>query len=166
MRASLAVVVVAACSSSPGAVADAPSADAPSTGCDPGSGFTPVTVTGTSPVGPLDIFHYATAHFVSGDCSDQYLIAFTPHAANAACYGDPTLEFSIGPPFEQTGPHPALVFIDSVHSAETFDVTFDATVLDPPSATPPHLVGRFTTTDPAWAFDIAIDLTSQLGNCL
>jgi hypothetical protein len=50
----------------------------------------------------------------------------------------------------------------------TDNVTFEATQLDPPDATPPRIVGHFVShDDPAWSFDIAVDLISQFqSDCL
>jgi hypothetical protein len=140
------------------------SADAPP--CSSTTVFTPVTVTGTSPGGSLDGFHYAFAGFVTGFCPTSYLINVTPDQVTPFCALVPWLQLAVYAPFNRTGTHRASASLPNT-SQQTDNVSFEATELDPADATPPHIVGHFVSHDPAWAFDIAIDLTSQSStNCI
>jgi hypothetical protein len=121
--------------------------------------FTPVTVTGTSPHGPLDAFHYAYAGFISGDCPDAYLIDLTPTEQEPVC-STAWLELAIYPPFA-AGSNQASAALPIYSDGMTQNVTFEATQLDTPDAMPARIVGHFVSHDPAWSFDIPVDLTSQ-----
>jgi hypothetical protein len=156
-----AVLAVTACSSSPAAVADAAPA------CDPDTVFTPVTITGMSPDGSLDIFHYATAAHVDGFCPDEYLISITPRQASFVCYGDPVFMLTISPPFGVGGPHAATASINDGHISSTNNVTFEPTQLDSPTTPLPRIFGRFVSDDPPWSFDITLGLISRFNStCL
>jgi hypothetical protein len=72
------------------------------------------------------------------------------------------LSGAVYPPFGVAGDHTASVRICNVSDVYTDQVTFTATQLDPPSAAPPRIVGHFVSNEPAWSFDILIDLASQL----
>jgi hypothetical protein len=165
MRAVVLVVVavvpaVTACSSS-SVVADAAPAR------DPGTGYTPVTITGTSPQGPLDIFHYARAGYVDGFCPEGYLITITPRPASVICYdcyNDPRFMLGVSPPFGVGGPHAAFASVDDGHINFTENVTFEPTQLDVPTAPSPRITGRFVSNDPLWSFDITVDLVSQFSD--
>jgi hypothetical protein len=155
------VLAVPACSSSPAAVADAASA------CGPDTVFTPVTITGTSSQGSLDIFHYATAGHVDGFCPDEYLISITPRPASFPCYGDPVFVLTISPPYGVGGPHAATASINDGHISSAKNVTFEPTQLDSPTAPLPRITGRFVSNDPPWSFDITLDLVSRYSStCL
>jgi hypothetical protein len=134
--------------------------DATADECSSTTVFTPVTVTGSSPGASLDVFRYASAGFVDGFCPDAYLIDFTTDQVTPICGRLPWLQLAIYAPFNRTGTHRASASLENP-SQQTDHVTFEATELDPPDATPPHIVGHFVSHDPAWSFDIAVDLTSQ-----
>jgi hypothetical protein len=122
MRTVAFVLLLTACSSKSTELADAfVPVDA---ACDPGTVFTPISVTGTSPVGSLDIFHYATAGCATGFCPDAYVIQLTPSQADFTCYGDPHLLLSIYPPFHPSGTHMAYAYIENMHDTMTQQVTF------------------------------------------
>jgi hypothetical protein len=127
-----ALVVVAACSSKPAEVPDA-AVDADSCASTT-LVFTPVTVTGTSPHGPLDAFHYAYAGFISGDCPDAYLIDLTPTEQEPVC-STAWLELAIYPPFA-AGSNQASAALPIYSDGMTQNVTFEATRLDTPDAMP------------------------------
>jgi len=128
--------------------------------------FTPATVTGTSPGGSLDGFRYAYAGFVTGFCPSSYLVNFTPDQVGPDCALVPWLQLAIDTKATGAGTHGASASLPNL-SLFTDQVTFEATTLDPPNATTPHIVGRFVSHDPAWTFDIAVDVTSQFStNCL
>jgi len=58
----------------------------------------------------------------------------------------------------------AYAYIENMNDTMTQQVTFEATQLDDPSVASPRIVGHFVSSDPAWSFDIAIDLTSQFND--
>jgi hypothetical protein len=122
--------------------------------------FTPLTVAGTSPRGSLDVFHYAYAGFVTGFCPDAYEINLMPTATQPVC-STAWLQLAIYAPFTANGANVASASWPVWSDAMTNNVTFEATQLDAPDAMPAHIVGRFVSHDPAWSFDIAVDLTSQ-----
>ena len=152
------LALFAGCSNRPGEVVDA-APDVAS--CPSSSVFTPITVTGMSPGGSLDVFHYAHAGFVTGFCQDAYLINFTATEIEPPCAPAPWLQLAIFAPFTTTGTNRASATLPALDQARTDNVTFEATELDPPDAMPPHIVGHFVSHDVAWSFDIAVDLTSQ-----
>jgi hypothetical protein len=152
-----ALVVVAACSSKP---AEVPDAAVDADNCATTLSFTPVTVTGTSPRGALDIFHYAYAGYISGDCPEAYLINFTPTPTDPVC-STAQLQLAIYPPFTANGSNMASASWPIWSDAMTQNVTFEATQLDLPDAMAPRIQGHFVSHDPAWSFDIPVDLTSQ-----
>jgi len=131
------------------------------TSCPSTTEFTPVTVTGVSPGGSLDVFHYAYAGFVTGSCPDAYVINFTPTELEPSCTPAPWLQLTIFAPFTTTGTNQARASVTALHEETTDNVTFEATVIDPPDARPPHIVGHFVSHDAAWSFDISVDLTSR-----
>jgi hypothetical protein len=139
---------------------DAEAAAPDASSCPANAMFTPVTVTGTSPSGSLDVFHYAYAGYATGFCAEQYLIHVAAAQADPSCADAPGLLLAIFAPFTTTGTNRASASLPDVNE-RTERVTFEATKLDLPDATPPHIAGRFVSQDPAWSFDIAIDLTSQ-----
>jgi hypothetical protein len=155
--------VVPACSGAHGETADA----APDVvNCPSTTVFTPVAVSGTSPQGSLDVFHFASAGFVTGFCPDAYLITFTPAQLDPSCVTAPWLQLSIPAPFSTTGPNAAGAILPNTNDG-TSNVTFEATELDQPDAMVPRIAGHFVSHDPAWSFDIAVDLTSQsFDDCL
>lgn len=164
------LIVLSACSPRAAAVADAAPDVAPDVDyCASPYVFTPVTVTGTSPRGSLDIFHYAVAGY--GGCPDggmdySYVVEFTPVELDPNC-ASTALWLWILHPYSTTGTNGALADLSPSPDALTDMVTFEATQLDPPDATPPHIVGHFVSHDPAWSFDIAVDLISQYeSHCL
>lgn len=157
MRRLWVVVVLAACSSKP---AEVPDAAVDADNCPTTLTFTPVTITGTSPRGSLDQFHYAYAGFVSGFCPDAYLINFTPTEREPVC-STAWLQLSINAPFTATGSNMASASWPIWSDAMTSNVTFEATQLDMPDAMAPRIMGHFVSHDPAWSFDIAVDMTSQ-----
>jgi hypothetical protein len=159
--------VLSACSSPAPAVADAAVDVAVDTDpCASPYVFTPVTVTGTTPRGSLDIFHYAYAgHTICGPEAggDAYGVEFSPNQREPDCSSE-ILELWIFAPYSTTGTSAAAAFITVEPSAVTDgtdQVTFEATQLDPPDATPPHIIGHFVSHNPVWSFDIAVDLISQ-----
>jgi hypothetical protein len=155
--------LVAACSSSGHKTPPGPDAYV----CQTATMFTPVTVSGTSPGGSLDVFHYAAAGFVTGSCPDAYLINFTPTPADPTCAPAPWLQLAIYAPFTAMGSNVASATLPDMSTAMTSNVSFEATQLDPADATRPHIVGHFVSHDPAWSFDIAVDLISEFSDdCL
>lgn len=125
--------------------------------------YTPVTLTGTSPTGSLDGFHYAFAAFTS--CGPAYEIDFTPTATGPQGL-EPSLRLWIMWPFTATGTNRAMA-LHAYPEAMTDMVTFEATQLDGLEAAPPHIIGHFVSHDPGWTFDISVDLTSQcISSCI
>jgi hypothetical protein len=156
------VVLVAACGSTkPVEFADAAS---DSVYCPSMTVFTPVTVSGRSPQGSLDEFHYASAGFVTGFCPNAYVIDFTPQQLDPTCTVAPWFQLEVLAPFMSTGTNRAAATLSAERNSYTQQVTFEATQLDTPDAMPPHIVGHFVSYDPAWSFDIAVDITSQFSD--
>jgi len=167
-------MVLAACSSSPGASPDAANhvtidAAIDADRCASAYALAPVTLTGTSPRGSLDSFHYAVAGYVScpdSGAEDGYTVAFVPSKTALDC-ADTTLVLSIFAPSSMAGTHAAKAVLSPPPSVLTDMVTFEATQLDPPSGMPSHIVGHFVSHDPAWSFDLPVDLTTQFSSsCL
>jgi len=158
----VACVLTASCSRPANTIFDA----APDGPCASTPTFVPVTIAGTSPLGPFDDeFHFAFAGFVKQGSSpgglDLYIVNFWPTADTC---NEPSayLDLSIIAPFAATGTSSAVAGLaNGATGASTDAVSFEASQLDPPDATPPHIVGHFVSHDPAWSFDIAVDLTSQ-----
>jgi hypothetical protein len=154
-------LLMAACSSKP---AETPDATVDALDCTPQFTYTPVTVTGTSPHGSLDTFHYASAGYADGFCQPSYIVDFTPDGLDPLCTGKPDLQLSVLAPFSASGTNSAWVMLYDPRQSFTMNATFEATQLDEPSSTPAHITGHFVSHDPAWSFDIAVDLTSQYTN--
>lgn len=160
-------IVLFACSSPAPAAADAALDADP---CASPYVFTPVTVTGSTPRGSLDSFRYAFAghsHCPPGGLlNDGYAVEFSPNERDPNCASQ-ILELWIYAPYSTTGTNAGAAVITVEPSALTDwtdKVTFEATQLDPPDATPPHIVGHFVSHDASWTFDIAVDLISQFDN--
>lgn len=159
MRAALVLAGLAACSPSERAALP-PEPDAPP--CETSAQFTPVRLTGSSPGGTLDDFRFAYATFVGGFCPASYRIHFSPTAEDPTCAAvQPVMDVFIHDPDIGSGSHSAYAFYVGARTWETAAVTFEATVLDPPEAASPRIVGRLVSHDSSWTFDLAIDLTSQ-----
>ena len=167
-------LLVTACSSHTAAVVDADRDATPNVDpCAAPYPLTPVTVSGTSPRGSLDIYHYAAAWHL--DCPDAgvvdaYLVGFVPSELGPSC-ASTALTLFVFPPYSTTGTHRAQATETVEPSAvtdATDNVTFEATQLDPPDAMPPHIRGRFVSHgDPAWSIDVAVDLISAAqASCL
>jgi hypothetical protein len=168
------VTVLAACSPTTGASPDAAPDVVPDVAIDAdrcASPYTlaPVALTGTSPRGSLDSFHYAVAGYTTcpdSGMEDGYMVAFIPSKIALDC-APTTLSLWIFTPSSTAGTHAARAILSPPPSVLTDMVTFEATQLDPPGATPSHIVGRFVSRDPAWAFDLPVDLTTQFSaSCL
>lgn len=154
----VAFVLTAACTRPADTAVDAAPEDA---SCYSSYTFTPVSVTGTSPLGPLDMFHVAFAVLMTGPCmnGDYYLIDFAQTPMDYGC-SPFSLQMTISPPLAATGTSSASAIVGNGPAGATTDaVSFEASGLDPPDATPPHIVGRFVSHDPAWSFDFAVDFT-------
>lgn len=156
------LALLAACSSTshPSRPDAAAPSDAP---CPPDDTvYSPITVSGTSPFGSLDdTYHYAVAGHLSGFCIDSYRIDVTPTRQSPTCNQDPWLELVILTPQDAANPYGAAANLVRDADGNTTMVEFQATQLDPPDAQSPRIAGHFISTDPAWTFDIAVDLTSQ-----
>ena len=156
----VACVLTASCSRPADVTFDA----APDAPCASTPTFVPVTIAGSSPLGPLDdLFHFAFAGYIGacGGSPDFYNVNVWP-TADTCNSPSRYLTLSIIAPFAATGASSAAAVLDEDPTGAMTDmVTFEATQLDPPDATPPHIVGHFVSHDPAWSFDIAVDLTSQ-----
>jgi hypothetical protein len=156
MRLACVMVLVAACGSNEHAAADA-AADAPA--CDSIGTYEPIAITGTSPNGSLDSFRFVRAGHTSGDCPDAYVIVLGTDA-DPDCSGSPTLIFTVLAPFDGTSLQTQVTQSSPIYST-TNQVTFEVTQLDAPTEPTPRIIGHLVSHDPAWVFDIAVDLTSQ-----
>jgi hypothetical protein len=162
------VLLLAACgSSTEPAASDAPlPMDAPDTHCDLFGEFLPIVITGTSPAGPLDPFRFVRASHSEGGCSDAYGIALITAPPEDGCLFGPTLSFMISAPYDQ----PSIQTITTLSTTDyysTNQVWFEVTQLDPPTVPMGRIQGHFVSHDPAWTFDIAVDLISQYNtSCL
>ena len=158
------VTAAAACSTTRPAAPEAPDAGVDGWQCTSRLTYTPVTITGTSPLGSLDVFHYAAAGYFDGFCPPAYEIYFTTDGIDQICTTGPDMRLGVKGPFTSPGSNAAEAAIHNLHEATTDHVTFEATQLDQPDAMPPHIIGHFVSHDPGWSFDISVDLTSQFSN--
>lgn len=149
------LVLIAACS--PGAraqpdaavVADASPDAAPY--CDKVD-LAPIAVSGTTPGGTLDGFHFASARFSSNCYPDGWAIILwyddAPDCSRTVTLRIPFQNGGVTSP----GSNPAEAIVDGNY---TNNVTFEATTLDADAL---HIAGRFVSHDPAWTFDVPVDM--------
>jgi hypothetical protein len=154
------VAVAAACSNEHAQAPDAAVLDA-AADCTALAASTPLTVAGSSPQGSLDGFHYASAVYIAGTCPAAYVITVTQDGLDPACTREPSLVLTIFAPFTAPGSDRAEASVFAPQQVATDQVTFEATQLDPPDAATSHITGHFVSHDPAWSFDISVDLASQ-----
>jgi hypothetical protein len=154
-------LLVAACSSKP---AELPDAAVDAYDCAPPAPPTQVRVTGASPLGALDTYRYANVGYASGFCPESYVIDITPDGVGPQC-ATRELQLAVLQPFASTGSNAvAVTQYGDQRTASTMNVTFEATQLDQPDASPAHIIGHFVSHDLAWSLDLAVDLTSQYSN--
>jgi len=124
--------------------------------------FDPITATGYTPAGSLDVFHYAQAYYL---CR-SYGVILTQTMACSTCTADRWSSFKFAFPFDATGPGSGSfqATVSDYASTTSLDYTeqasFEATVVDPPLGDSPHLVGRFVANGAGWSIDLPIDLHS------
>lgn len=117
--------------------------------------LTPIAITGTSPVGSLDKYKFAMVGYVTGFCQPSYVINLRPDDLGTCDpWGQLYIPYGFGP-----GSHPASI---QDGGDTTSNVTFEATALDEPMAGSAHVTGHFVSHDPAWSFDIAVDLIDSV----
>lgn len=153
------LVLVAACSSSPRAESPPDAAPDADVYCDKADAV-PIALTGTTtPGGTLDDLHFATARHGSL-CGDGKWDVYLWADAGAACPQGAMLTM-IDNGGSVPGSFPAEALL--ADAEQTTMVTFEATALDRtlPNA---HLTGRFVSHDPAWTFDIAVDMDTDFDN--
>jgi hypothetical protein len=165
--------VLSACSTRTAAVVDAAPDVAPD--ADPCASpyvLTPIAVAGTSPRGPFDIFHYVAAGHVNcpdAGIIDAYGVYFFESEIEPNCASSALTLWIMAPYSTGTNDGRAVITVQPGALTDWTDkVTFEATQLDPPDATSPHIVGHFVSQpDPVWSFDVAVDLISQVqASCL
>jgi hypothetical protein len=153
------VAAAAACSKTPAEMPADAAVDA--IDCTAEAPSMPATISGSSPRGSLDIFHYVSVGHVDGFCTESYVLDFTTDGLAPSCTGGPTLYLYVLAPFQASGSNAGSATLVDGNPTSTDKVAFEATQLDPPDATTPHIIGHFVSNDPAWSFDIPVDLTSQ-----
>lgn len=133
--------------------------DAPDIYCDVAE-YLPISITGTSPDGPLDRFRFVRAGHTDGGCSDVYVLDLRTAPPDASCSVGPSLSFDIVAPYDAPSIQ-TIATLSTTSYYSTNQVWFDVTQLDPPTVPMGRIAGHLVSHDPAWTFDIAIDLISQ-----
>lgn len=155
------LVLIAACSPGPRDVAapDATPVDAVATGCVM-TGLTPVSITGSSPAGLIDRYHFAYATAGFSDCADEIDVHFVVDDQGTCL---PQLDLGVGSPFMSPGSQAAWAYLSGSESAGAPSVTFDATRLvgAENGQSSPYIAGRFHASAAGWAFDIDVDMPAQ-----
>jgi len=176
MRALLLVTLgIAACHSAarPDDLVDQPAIDAaPDAPCGDGYVRYPITATGSTPAGALDDYHYAEASF---DCH-WYTVVLSHTRAGSSCSSDRWMYIQIHYPTDGTQPPSGSFPTDaseltspiSDDSIDSAQISFEASVIDPPSLTDEmHLDGHLVANASGWLFDLPIDLYASpgIGSC-
>jgi hypothetical protein len=135
--------------------------------------YTPIAVSGTTPSGPLEMFHYLAALRYAGSCLERYEIVLTPTMGGAYCQTD-VLHLFIEGPFETTsvgdGTFAGSAYFDGSYdrhraSVATDQITFEVRAVDPPSQPNPRVSGRFVSKAAGWSIDLPVDLVASAGSC-
>jgi hypothetical protein len=128
--------------------------------------FEPITATGFSPAGPLDVYHYTHTYWSCG----MYVVELLPTTMARGCSPDRALVWSFG--FSRETIQPAMgtfsATAEDTPGWSTIEASFEATSVDPPTAASPQLIGRFVANAPGWSIDLSIDVHAQdlgLGGC-
>ncbi len=145
--------------------------DAPRPRNDPGMGpfQQPFDATFVTPAGTFEA-HTLFASAIWGDCNPPFWeLRFAPGKTGQE--STLTLQVSL-PPYagvEVSGTMPASAYYQSAEplfSHSTQNVTFEATRIDYPADGAPRITGRFTESDPAWTFDLTIDILGISSGCI
>jgi hypothetical protein len=134
----------------------------------------PISVTGTTPFGPLEGFAFATAYYYNCDQEFRIELRTTRFVTD-----DPRIDVSLRMPEDTaapvTGSLEAKVAAWQFDTTETWTVmsyaaaTFDAVTLDPPRSDG-RMSGTVIATAPGWMLDFYVDLpfvqvSSNHGGC-
>jgi hypothetical protein len=166
------VTVLAGCTPVRDRATDATAPDAASpdaTGCPDDVVYQPIALTGSTPAGPLEAYHYVHARYAGAWCGESYQVEFTPTMARDNCTSDAFLVLGFGFPAGseqmQTGELAGYADVTSWPNtlANTGQITFEVERVDPPLGPTPHVVGRFVSRARGWSIDLPVDLVSQFG---
>jgi len=134
----------------------------------------PITATGSTPAGSLADYRYAWMYY---DCGGQYVIVLSHTVGGWYCSADRYMRISFDFPKDAmqsgSGSFPAMAYeadrsVPTLVVASTTQITFEATLVDPPPwTTPSHLVGRYVASTSDWSLDLPVDLyaASGVGGC-
>lgn len=127
----------------------------------------PFSVSGTTPLGSADVFHYIHARYASHWCGYKYQIELTRTELRDNASPDPYLMIEVPMAVDAVDPLEgevdATVFVSSATTtlAVAAGGVFQATVVDPPSVDNARVSGRVIVNEAGWDLDFAVALTSR-----
>lgn len=122
-------------------------------------------MSGFTPLGPADNLHFIRARYLGQECGTGYEIQILP-AIDPYVDPSPQMFLRFEFPGDVTTPQSGTFAVsatieDYANLYATTTLTLRADRIDSPSATEPHIIGRFTSSDLNWSLDFRVDVVSQ-----